>query len=308
MRIIDDLNFTREEFSTPALTIGSYDGLHLGHQEIIKRVIEKARGWGGEAMVLTFEPHPVKVLYPQLNIPLITPYKKKVMLLERFGIDVTINLPFTKDIYEMSAQEFVQEIIHKRIGPHWVVVGFNFAFGRNREGTAEKLKELGKKLGFEVEIIPPYTLGHEVVSSTRIRELTVQGEIKDANRMLGRNFIILGKVIHGHSRGKGLGYPTANLEITQDLYPKEGIYATYVTLGKETYKGVVNIGANPTFGDEEFSVEVFLFDYQGELYGRELKVTLVDRLRDEKAFPSPEELVRQIEKDIKRAKEILKGK
>lgn len=305
MRIIDALNFTREEFSSPALTIGSYDGLHLGHQEIIKRIIERARSWGGEAVVLTFEPHPIKVLYPEWNIRLITPYRKKIMLLERFGIDVTINLPFTKDLYEMSAQEFVQEIIQRRVGPRSLVVGFNFTFGRNRGGRADDLKKMGGKLGFGVEVIPPYTTDHEVVSSTRIRELIVQGDIKGANRMLGRNFIIMGKVIHGHSRGKGLGYPTANLEITQDLYPKKGVYATCVTVGKETYKGVVNIGTNPTFGDEELSLEVFLLDYQGDLYGKELEVALVDRLRDEKIFPSPKELVRQIEKDIQRAKEIL---
>jgi riboflavin kinase/FMN adenylyltransferase len=308
MRIIEDLRFTREEFSSPALTIGSYDGLHVGHQEIIKRVIEKARSWGGESVILTFEPHPVKVLYPQLNIPLITPYKKKMLLLEKFGTDVTINLPFTRDLYEMSAPQFVEEIIHKRIGPLVVVVGFNFTFGKSRTGTADFLKRMGGELGFEVEIVPPYTVGHEVVSSTRIRELISRGNIKDANRMLGRDFIILGKVIHGHSRGKELGYPTANLEITQDLYPKEGVYAAYVTLGEEAYRGVVNIGTNPTFGDEEFSVEVFLFDYHGDLYGRELRVALVDRLRDEKTFPTSDTLVRQMQKDIQQTKELLKGK
>ena len=308
MRIIHDLNFTREQFSSPALTIGSYDGLHVGHQEIIRRVLDRARSWRGESMVLTFEPHPVRVLYPQLNIPLITPYRKKIMLLERLGIDVTINLPFTKSVYEMSAEEFVQEIVHKRIAPRAVVVGFNFTFGKDKEGTAEALKGMGERLGFEVGIVPPYTLDQEVVSSTRIRALILQGRIKDANRMLGRNFIIMGKVVHGHSRGKELGYPTANLEVTQDLYPKKGVYAAYVTLGEETHSAAVSIGTKPTFGDEELAIEVFLLDYQGDLYGRELKVDLVDRLRDEKAFPSSEALVRQIEKDIQRAKEILQGK
>ncbi|RLB07891.1 MAG: riboflavin biosynthesis protein RibF [Deltaproteobacteria bacterium] len=306
MRIIDDLNFSKEEFSSPTLTIGSYDGLHLGHQMIITRVIERAKSWGGEAVLLTFEPHPAKVLYPQLNLSLITPYKKKMMLLERFGVDVVINLPFTENLYEMSAQEFIEEIVCNRIGPRLVVVGFNFTFGKDREGTAEKLQQMGRKLGFEVEIIPPYTLDHEVVSSTRIRELIAQGKIKDANRMLGRNFIILGKVIHGHSRGRSLGYPTANLEISQDLYPKEGVYAAYVTLEGKTYRGVVNIGTNPTFGDEELAIEVFLLDYQGNIYDKELEVAFVDRLREEKTFTSPEELVRQIEKDIQRAKEILR--
>jgi len=308
MRIIDDLTFTKEDFSSPAVTIGSYDGLHLGHQEIIKRVIARASGEGGKAVILTFEPHPVKFLHPQLCIPLITPYRKKMMLLERFGVDCTINLPFTQDLAQQSAEEFIQEIVQKRIGPRWVVVGFNFTFGKDRDGTADELKEMGARFGFEVEIVPPFTLNEEVVSSTRIRELIAEGSIKEANRMLGRDFIIMGRVVHGHDRGKGLGFPTANLEITSDLYPKTGVYAATVIQGEKTFQGIVNIGTNPTFGDEEFAVEVFLFDYQGDLYGRELWVALVDRVRDEQTFPSPDALVHQIEKDVQKAKEILRGK
>jgi riboflavin kinase/FMN adenylyltransferase len=308
MRIIDDLIFAREDFTSPVVTIGSYDGLHLGHQEIIKRVIERAKGEEGEAVVLTFEPHPVKFLHPQLWIPLITPYRKKMMLLERFGVDCTINLPFTKDLAQQSAKEFIQGIVQERIAPRWVIVGFNFTFGKDRTGTAEALKEMGARLGFEVEIVPPYAVNGEVVSSTRIRELIAEGNIKEAKRMLGRDFIIMGRVMYGHARGKGLGFPTANLEITSDLYPKHGVYAATVTQGEETYHGVVNIGTNPTFKDEEFAVEVLLFNYQGNLYGKELQVALVDRLRDEQTFPSPDALVQQIEKDVQKAKEILCGK
>jgi riboflavin kinase/FMN adenylyltransferase len=308
MRIINDLTFTKKSFSSPAVTIGSYDGLHLGHQEIIKRAIERARDEGGEAVVITFEPHPVKFLHPELQIPLITPYRKKMMLLERFGVDVTINLPFTKDLAQQSAEEFIQGIVQERIAPRWVIVGFNFTFGKDRTGTAEALVELGERYGFAVEIVPPYTVNGEVVSSTRIRELIAEGSITEANRMLGRDFIIMGRVMHGHARGKGLAFPTANLEITSDLYPKNGVYAATVAQGEETYHGVVNIGTNPTFDDAEFAVEVFLFDYEGDLYGKELRVALVDRLRDEQTFPSPEALVHQIEKDVQKAKEILRGK
>ena len=308
MRIIDDLIFAKEDFSSPVVTIGSYDGLHLGHQEIIKRVIERAKGEGGEAVVLTFEPHPVKFLHPELQIPLITPYRKKMMLLERFRIDCTINLPFTKDLAQQPAEEFIQGIVQERIGPRWVIVGFNFTFGKDQGGTAKALKEMGASLGFEVEIVPPYTVNGEVVSSTRIRELIAEGNIKEANRMLGRDFIIMGRVMHGHARGKGLGFPTANLEITSDLYPKPGVYAATVNQGEGTYHGAVNIGKNPTFGDAEFAIEVFLFNYGGDLYGKELRVALVDRLRDEQTFPSPEALVHQIEKDVQKAKEILRGK
>jgi riboflavin kinase/FMN adenylyltransferase len=308
MRIIDDLTFTREDFSSPVATIGNYDGLHLGHQAIIQRVIELARKGNGEAVVLTFEPHPVQFLHPELHIPLITPSRKKMMLLAQFGVDVTINLPFTEDVARMSAKEFIQEIVQRRIAPRWVVVGFNFTFGKGRTGTSEELKKIGEELGFGVEIIPPFNVAGDVVSSTRIRELIAGGNIREANRMLGSNFFMLGRVIHGHARGKGLGFPTANLEITQDLYPNEGVYAATVIVDERRYNGVVNIGTNPTFGDEQLAVEVFLFDYQGDLYGKELQVALVDKLRDEKTFPSAELLVRQIEQDIQRAKEILREK
>jgi riboflavin kinase/FMN adenylyltransferase len=307
MRIIDDLTFTKENFTSPVVTIGNYDGLHLGHRAIIERVIELARKGKGEAVVLTFEPHPVKFLHPELQIPLITPSRKKMMLLAQFGVDITVNLPFTDDIARMSAKEFIREIVQRRIAPRQVVVGFNFTFGKGRTGTSEELKKIGESLGFEVEIIPPFHVDGEVVSSTRIRELIARGDIREANRMLGSNFFMLGKVIHGHARGKGLGFPTANLEITQDLYPNEGVYAATVMVDERRYDGVVNIGTNPTFGDEQLAVEVFLFAYQGDLYGKELQVALVDKLRDEQTFPSPELLVRQIEQDIQRAKEILKG-
>jgi riboflavin kinase/FMN adenylyltransferase len=306
MRIIDDLTFTKEDFSSPVVTIGNYDGLHLGHQAIIKRVIELAREGKKESVVLTFEPHPVKFFRPELQIPLITPYRKKMILLTQFGVDVTINLPFTKDIARMSAEEFIREIVQRRIAPRRIVVGFNFTFGKGRTGSPEELKKIGERLGFGVEIIPPFHLDGEVVSSTRIRELIARGDIKEANRMLGSDFFMFGKVIHGHARGKGLGFPTANLEISQDLYPNDGVYAANVIIDERRYAGVVNIGTNPTFGDEQLAVEVFLFDYQGDLYGKELQVALVDKLRDEQTFPSVDLLVHQIEQDIQRAKEILR--
>jgi riboflavin kinase/FMN adenylyltransferase len=306
MRIINDLTFTPVDFSSPVVTIGNYDGLHLGHQTIITRAIEVAKNSGGESVVLTFEPHPVQFLHPELNIPLITPFRKKMMLLEKFGVECTINLPFNKDLAHMSAEQFIGEIVLDHIAPRWVIVGFNFNFGKDRSGTAAALQKMGERLGFAVEVVPPHTVNNAVVSSTRIRELLVAGRIQEANRMLGMRYFLLGTVIHGHARGKGLGFPTANLEIAGDLYPKTGVYAATVTVGSETHQGVVNIGTNPTFNDKDFAVEVFLFDYQGDLYGKELQVNFVARIRDEATFPSPEALVRQIEQDVETAKEILR--
>ena len=306
MRIINDLTFTAADFSSPAITIGNYDGLHLGHQEIIARVIALAKNSGGEAIVLTFDPHPVQFLHPELHIPLIAPFRKKMMLLEKSGVDCTINLPFTHDIAQFSAARFIRDIVVDRIAPSWVVIGFNFTFGKDRSGTAAELQKMGERFGFGVEIVPPHIVAGEVVSSTRIRDLIRQGEIVAANRMLGMRHFILGTVIHGHARGKGLGFPTANLEITDDLYPKAGVYAVTVMVGSERYQGVVSIGTNPTFQDKKFAVEVFLFDYQGDLYGKELQVNFVARIRDEATFPSQEALVRQIERDIETTKEILR--
>ena len=306
MRIINDLTFTVADFSSSVVTIGNYDGLHLGHQEIIARTIALAKNIDGETVVLTFDPHPVQFLHPELHIPLIAPYRKKMMLLEKYGVDCTINLPFTKDIAQFSAERFIQDIVVNRIAPLWVVIGFNFTFGKGRSGTAAELKKIGERLGFGVEVVPPHTVAGEVVSSTRIRDLIRQGEITAANRMLGMHHFILGTVIHGHARGKGLGFPTANLEITGDLYPRAGVYAATVVVGNERYQGVVSIGTNPTFQDKEFAVEVFLFDYQGDLYGKELQVNFVARIRDEAIFPSPEALARQIEQDVCTAREILR--
>jgi riboflavin kinase/FMN adenylyltransferase len=305
MRIVNNLAFTASDFSSPVVTIGNFDGLHLGHQEIIAHAIALAKNIGGETVALTFDPHPVRLLHPELYIPLIAPYRKKMMLLEKCGVDCTINLPFTQDIAQFSAERFIQDIVVNRIAPSWVVIGFNFTFGKGRSGTAVELKKMGERLGFGVEIVPPHTVAGELVSSTRIRDLIQQGEITAANRMLGMHHFILGTVIHGHARGKGLGFPTANLEITGDLYPKAGVYAVTVMVDGEQYQGVVSIGTNPTFQDKEFAVEVFLFDYQGDLYGKELQVNFVARIRDEVTFPSPEALVRQIERDVRTAKEIL---
>jgi riboflavin kinase/FMN adenylyltransferase len=306
MRIINDLTFTAGDFSSPVVTIGNYDGLHLGHQEIISRAIALAKNIGGETVVLTFDPHPVQFLHPELRIPLIAPYRKKMMLLEKYGVDCTINLPFTQDIAQFSAERFIQDIVVNRIAPAWVVIGFNFTFGKGRSGTAAELEMIGERLGFGVEIVPPHTVQGEVVSSSRIRDLIRQGEIAAANRMLGMHHFIFGTVIHGHARGKNLGFPTANIEITGDLYPKAGVYAATAVVGNELYQGVVSIGTNPTFQDKEFAVEVFLFGYQGDLYGKELQVNFVARIRDEATFSSPEALAHQIEQDVRTAKEILR--
>lgn len=306
MKIINDTHFTRSDFVMPSVTIGSYDGLHLGHQDIFRRVKERAASWTGQAVVLTFNPHPAQVFRLDTPLQFITPYPLKMELLASLGIDVTVNLPFTPDIYQMSAEEFVREIIYRKIGPRMLAVGFNFTFGRGREGRAEDLKRLADPLGMEVDIVPPFRRGGEIISSTLIRQLIKDGDIAKANRMLGRPFMMLGTVVSGHGRGKILGYPTANLTLGTQIRPKTGVYAVRVHLGDDIYGGVMNIGTKPTFGDHDLAIEVFLLDFQGDLYLQELRVSVFDRLRDERHFPSPGDLVQQIDVDIRRAKEILR--
>jgi len=305
VKIINDSHFTRSEFAMPAVTIGSYDGLHLGHQNIFERVKEKAASWGGQAVVLTFSPHPAKIFRLDVPLQFITPHPLKMELLASLGIDVTVNLPFTPDIYQMSADEFVREIIYRKIGPRMLAVGFNFTFGRGREGRADDLKRLGDPLGIEVDVVPPFRLGGEIVSSTLIRQLITEGDIAKANRMLGRPFMMLGTVIPGHGRGRTLGYPTANLTVGTQIRPKGGVYVVRVHLDNAVYGGVMNIGTKPTFGDRDLAIEVFLLDFRGDLYQQELRVSLLEKLRDERHFPSPGDLVQQIDVDIRRAKEIL---
>ena len=289
----------------PAMTIGSYDGLHLAHQDIFRRVKEKAATWRGDSLVLTFDPHPAQVFKLDAPLQFITPYPLKMELLDSMGIDVTVNLPFTPDIYRMSAEEFIREIVYRRIGPRTVTVGFNFTFGRGREGRADDLTRLGAPLGIEVDVVPPFRLQEEIISSTLIRQLIKDGNISKANRMLGRPFMLLGTVIAGHGRGRVLGYPTANLTLGTQIRPKTGVYAVRVYAGHDDYAGVMNIGTKPTFGDRDLAIEVFLLDFQGDLYQHELRVSILKRLRDERHFPSPGDLVQQIGIDIQQAREIL---
>ncbi|RKY94214.1 MAG: riboflavin biosynthesis protein RibF [Candidatus Hydrothermota bacterium] len=306
MKIINGIENITQRFKNPVVTLGNFDGIHIGHQRIFNRVIEKAKEIDGTSIVFTFEPHPSKVLSPSKKIRLITPYSKKMLLLERLGIDVTINAHFDKKFAEIDAESFVKDILVNKISPKYVIIGYNFCFGKNRQGDTEFLKKMGEIYGFGVEVIPKIIINDNPVNSTLIRKYIREGRISEANHLLGRNFIIIGKVIKGHSRGKALGYPTANIETPFELYPKSGVYAVKVEVEGKIYNGVANIGDNPTFGDKDISIEVYIMDFDGNLYDKELRIFFVDRIRDEKKFGTPELLKEAIKNDILIAKEILK--
>jgi riboflavin kinase/FMN adenylyltransferase len=308
MEIIRKEKNFQSEFKNPVLTIGNFDGVHLGHQRIFQRVKEKAREIGGDSIVYTFEPHPVELLAPERKPLLITPSREKLRLIEEQGIDTAICANFSPKFASQTPEEFVKNILYDQIKIRQLFVGHDYTFGKDRRGNIAMLRDLGKKLGFTVEVVEAVRVAGAVVSSTRIRELIQKGEMPEAAKMLGRNYPLSGKVIHGHGRGsKQLGFPTANLKPEGALSPKPGIYATWTYHEGKKYAGVANLGWNPTFHDQKFSIEVHILNFDRDIYSQALRVEFVERLRDEITFRGPEELVAQIKKDISQAKSILKG-
>ncbi len=305
MRVLRD-KLSPEGFKHPVVTIGSFDGVHLGHQALIRRAIEEARRVKGETVVLTFNPHPMKILFPQKKLMLITPHEKKLALFEGMGVDVVIGYPFTRELSEKPPEAFVEEILCRGIRPLKVVVGYNFTFGKGRSGTAETLRDLGNAFGFDVEVIDPFQVDGRPVSSSRIREMILRGDLQGVLRLMGRRFSFSGKVVCGNRRGKELGVPTANLQVDPDQILPEGVFAVWVRVGDVLHQGVLNIGRRPTFGSGELSVEVHLIGFSGDLYGRDLCVELVEKIRDERPFEGPEALLQQIRADIEKASEILR--
>ncbi|NIQ38886.1 MAG: bifunctional riboflavin kinase/FAD synthetase [Proteobacteria bacterium] len=305
MEIIVGIDRIKRPFRNPAVALGNFDGVHRGHQLILERTKKEARDAKGESIAFTFEPHPLKVLQTDRCPPLITPFKKKMMLFERAGIDVVICAEFTGDFAAMSAREFVKSILIDRLRPHTIIVGYNYSFGRGRQGSVEDLGRYATEFGFQLKIVGPLRVNNQTVSSSAIRRLIERGDMPEAATLLGRHYMVLGKVIWGTARGRLLGVPTANVEILNELYPKKGVYAVEVVIDNQTYGGVANVGVNPTFGGNRFSVEVHILDFDRNIYGKEIQVAFVQRIRGEEAFETSETLVKQIGRDIARARLIL---
>ncbi len=309
MKLIQDLHQIKKPFKNAVISIGNFDGVHIGHQALFHEVIEKADAMGGTSIAMTFEPHPIRVLKKNNNPPLITLYEQKIELISNSDIDVLICVPFTHEFAAISARSFVEDILVQQIGMKAIVVGKDYTFGRNREGSIDLLKEYAKELDFEVIVSNWIQVSRDRanrISSTRIRELVKDGKVRDAQPLLGRNYQIRGIVSHGRDRGgRLLGCPTANITLQDELCPKTGVYAVTVECLGQKFKGVANIGYSPTFDDLQFTVEVHILDFSGDLYGKEIRVNFIERLRDEIKFNSIEELSDQIQKDIQHAREIL---
>ncbi len=303
MEIIQGIENLKRPFRNPVVTLGNFDGIHLGHQRIFKKVADTAQKIGGEAVVITFEPHPLKILNPDQCPPLLTPFRKKMMLMEKTGIEKVLCIQFTKTFSEIAPPDFIKRILLETVGTKKIIVGYNYRFGRDKSGDVESLKENCGLLEIEVEVVEPLIVNGTVVSSSRIRELIRDGEVEQASKLLGRNYPVMGRVKEGTFRGRDLGFPTANLEMTEELYPKTGVYAVNVEWLHQRWNGLANIGLNPTFDGKELSLEVHILNFDHEIYGEEIQVDFIRRIRDEIRFSSLTDLIAQIRKDIEWAKE-----
>ena len=289
------------------LTIGSFDGVHLGHQEIIRQLVGEAHSRGSLAVALTFFPHPALVLGKRNEPYYLTTPQQRAEILGDSGVDVVITYPFELETAQLSAREFIS-LIHRHLQFECLCVGHDFALGKNREGNVEKLTRLGEEYGYQVKLIEPVTNGDMIVSSSRIRAKILAGEIERAGQLLGRYYRIKGKVVPGDGRGKTIGIPTANLETwAEQAIPKSGVYAGRIKVRTQDYGAVINIGVRPTFELSEVlpRVEAHILDFQGEIYGDEIALDFISRLRDERRFENIESLVGQIQLDISRAKQLL---
>lgn len=296
------------EFKNAVFTTGTFDGVHTGHQEIIRRINRLATETGGENILLTFHPHPRKVLHKDdAGLKLLNTLEEKIALLSKYGVDNLVITPFSKDFSMMSAEAYVEDFIWKKFHPRKVALGFNHRFGNNRTGNLALMMEMGKKLGFEVDEIEAQTVENISVSSTKIRQALAQGELQTANALLGHYYTLSGKVVSGEHMGKKLGFPTANIKIQDEdkLIPANGVYAALVRIDGITYGGMLNIGFRPTFNGTKQTIEVNIFDFSEDIYGADIAVDLVSEIRKEVKFNSLHELTAQLEKDKQRSLKIL---
>ncbi len=305
MQVVRDLDSLNEPPRRTVLTIGNFDGVHLGHREIFRRVVDKAHELKGTAVVVTFEPHPLCLLAPdkaplRLNTP-----EEKVRLLAASCVDLLVILNFTRQLSELPAEDFVREILVDKLGVQHLIVGYDYAFGRNRQGNTDFLAAQAKLHNFTLEVLEPIRAEQQAHSSTAIRQFLKEGRVADAVNILGRNFTLDGEVVHGDGRGRKLGFPTANLVTQKEILPRDGVYAVKVKWHEDNYDGVINIGRRPTFAGSAPTLEIHLLDFQGDLYGERLRIYFVERLRDEQRFPSVESLQEAVVADIERARELL---
>lgn len=291
------------------VTVGTFDGVHAGHRAIMDTVAAKAKEQGARSVIITFDPHPREIISPgKSGIKLLTTLQERAEILEELGIDLLVVIPFDRDFSLLSSEEFIRDIIYKKIGVSEFVIGYDHHFGRNREGTIETIEKLGKELGFKAYVVSKREVGAKTVSSTAIRKaISEEGNVRQAAEFLQRPYRLNGTVIHGDKRGKKLGFPTANIKPEQSnkIIPKEGVYAVRVRFNNEWFNGMMNIGHRPTFEGKTQTLEVHLFDFDEDIYGEEVQVRFLNRIRDEKKFDGIDNLKAQLAEDEQKARKML---
>lgn len=303
MDILNSYKGLKNQYTRIVLGLGNFDGVHIGHQKLIKTVVESAREIGGTAVICTFFPHPKAVLDPD-NAPLMlmSPQDKEQMM-EQLGIDVVLQLPFDKEFAKITAEDFIEQILFQEMNVQRIVVGYNYTFGRFGRGTVETLRQYEQQYHYKLQVIPPVSINGQVASSSHIRHLLAMGDVEQAAKFLGYRPRVVGWVVTGDRRGNTLGFPTANINLDDKIMaPANGVYSVHVEIQGEVFLGVANVGTKPTFnGQGDRNLEVHLLDFNEDIYGEKIKVEFLRRLRNEKRFNSPHDLVNQINLDIQMA-------
>lgn len=298
MEIVRDINDFNMNTHT-SVALGNFDGLHIGHKKLIKTLVAESQKNSTKSLVFTFHPHPLKILAPEKAPKTITSLKEKIQLIKNLNVDILVLITFTHSFSKITPPKFIDDLLLKKLKAKLVVVGYNFTFGFNAEGTTVYLKKQGKEKNFGVIVVPPVKYKGKTVSSTYIRELIMNGQIELVNRLLGHPYTIEGKVVPGKGLGKKLGFPTANVKYNPEkILPKFGVYVVEVKVKNKYYKGVVNVGNNPTVSSHKINVEVYILDFAETIYGENIEILFYKYLRDEKKFDSLDELKSRIREDV----------
>ena len=302
-KAIDDIT---KDFRASYVTIGNFDGVHLSHRHICSKLAGEARDAGAKSLVITFDPHPKMILHPEIRpFFLITTLEEKLGLLEQCGIDATLIIPISPEYAKTTARQFVYETLGQKLAIKKIIIGHDYTFGQNKKGNDAYLIASGQELGFNVEVIDAFKVGKDIVSSTLIRNLILQGKVEEAAKLLGRWYNVAGNVVAGFGRGIKLGFPTANIDPEKELLPPTGIYAAIVEVEQKHYMTALNIGEKPTFADYTFTFEAHLLNFECDLRGKRLNTEFVEKLRDIIKFDSPQTLKKQIATDVEKVRKLL---
>jgi riboflavin kinase / FMN adenylyltransferase len=306
MIVFKGIDKITEDFRGSFVTIGNFDGVHLSHKYICSKLASEAKEAGAKSLIITFDPHPKMILHPDIRpFYLITTLEEKLKLLEGCGIDGVLVIPFSLDYSKVTAEEFVSDFLGKKLSIQKIIVGHDYTFGRGKKGNSDYLISCGNKMGFAVEVVDAVKAGDDIISSTLVRKLILNGDFKAVSDLLGRFYNVAGTVVSGRGRGVGLGFPTANINPEKELLPPAGIYAAFVDVEGKRYLAALNIGEKPTFADYTFTFEVHLLDFSGDIRGKKLNTEFVEKLRDIIKFDGPEKLKQQIAADVEKARSIL---